>query len=158
MKKVRIIEFDEECPSCCGTGLFTGFAEAKHVAVVCRDCKGTGCHRVKFAFKDFTGRRKCKAIKRVYQTNPGIGLGCSAGGTYKLEDFGGMSLEDWVSGKKFVRGTECRKFTCPAWWYQGVDYKKMPKWKECMQMGSFNDCEHFSKKEECWKRFDKGKK
>ena len=38
----HVIEFDCECESCKGTGLYVGMAEREGSAVVCHTCKGTG--------------------------------------------------------------------------------------------------------------------
>jgi len=48
-----------------------------------------------------------------------------------------------------------RNYTCPAWWYQIADYKRKPDWDECLILGSFSSCAHFSKKEKCWEKWDK---
>lgn len=56
------------------------------------------------------------------------------------------------------QGEKMRKFTCPAWWYQSVDYEKKPDWEECIGMGSFSNCKHFKNKDFCWERFDKEQK
>ncbi len=150
---MNVIEFDEKCKSCSGTGLYTGMAERDGAAVVCSTCKGIGCHHVKFEYEDFEGRQKNETAKRIYQVNPGICIG--EGNGHKLEDFGGMPVEDWEAGKSFVAGTENRKYTCPCWWYQSADYKKKPEWEECAWGGSFSGCKHFAEKEKCWARFDK---
>lgn len=147
------IELTEICNSCKGTGLYVGMAERNGAAVVCHICKGTGCHKFKHEYEEFTERKEIKGIKRVYEVNPGIIIG--EGGDIKLEDFGGISFEDWNSGDKFPIGSEDRKYTCPSWWYQSADYKKKPSWKECTFGGTFSSCRHFNNKEKCWERFDK---
>lgn len=152
---MNVIEFDEKCKSCKGTGLYMGMAERNGAAVVCHTCKGTGCHHVKFEYEDFVKREPEPKAVRVYNVNPGIMIGTGNG--HKLEDFGGMPVTEWEDGKPFTPGTENRKFTCPAWWYQSADYKKKPDWKECWSaLGSpFSSCKHFSTKEKCWARWDK---
>lgn len=147
------IEFDEKCTSCDGTGVYSGMAEGKNVAIVCHTCKGTGCAHVKIKYEDFEKRIVRKDIKHIYEVNPGICIG--EGDGYKFSDFGGMPYEDWLAGKKFKIGMENRKFTCPAWWYQTANYKKKPVWNKCPMSGCFSDCKHFSKKDLCWKRWDK---
>ena len=156
MKKV--VEFDEHCPRCNGTGLYSGMAEHDGAAVVCHTCKGTGCHKFRHEYDEFAGRVDRAEVKRVYQTNPGIVIGCGRG--HKLEDFGGITLEAWKSGAHFTAGTENRAFTCPCWWYQSADYKLKPDWKECNESlgGSFSDCPHFNDKSKCWERFDQEQK
>lgn len=150
----HVIEYDCQCGSCNGTGLYVGFAEKSGFAVVCRSCKGTGKGTGKrhetITYDDFDKRKERKGVKRVLQTNPGIGVGL---GQMKgdsefpsftgIESFGGLSYKDWKAGKPFGKGTEMREFTCPAWWYQGADYKKKPSWEECIGCGSFSGCQMF---------------
>lgn len=147
------IHIEHECDACRGTGLYVGFAEHDGAAVVCNICKGTGKAVFDMDYKMFTGRKKRSGVKHVFQANAGIGIG-TGGGKYKLSDFGGLPVKDWEKGKPFGPGTEMREFTCPAWWYQTVDYKKMPEWKECGG-AMFSKCEHFKNKAKCWERFDK---
>jgi hypothetical protein len=145
-----VIEFDQKCKACKGTGLYVGMAEKDGAAVVCYECKGTGCKHIKMEYEPFTVRQIRNNVKRVYQANPGIGIG--EGNGYTLYDFGGISHNEWLTGNPEWVGTENRKFTCPAWWYQCVDYSKKPEWKECIVCGSFSQCGHFSEKAKCWDR------
>lgn len=147
------IELKQKCIPCGGTGLYSGMGESEGCAVVCSSCKGTGCQDFVHEYEDFEGLVEREDVKRVYQTNPGIKIG--EGNGYRLEDFGGIPYENWKAGKPFRLGTENRKFTCPAWWYQSADYKKKPRWKECIGIGSFSSCPYFGNMEECWRRFDK---
>jgi len=39
---------EAQCSSCRGTGLYSGFAEAKGTAVICTTCKGTGKQIIKY--------------------------------------------------------------------------------------------------------------
>lgn len=149
---MNIVEFDEKCKKCDGTGLYAGMAERDGAAIVCHNCDGTGCHHVKFEYEDFEGRQKHETAKRVYATNPGICVG--EGNGHKLEDFGGLTLGEWEAGKDFT-GVENRKYTCPAWWYQIADYKKKPEWKKCLGWGAFSNCDHFPDKANCWAQWDK---
>lgn len=150
-----LIEFDEECKLCKGTGLYKGMAERDSFAVVCHTCKGTGCHHFKYTYALFNGRKESTKVVRVLQTNPGIIVGTGRSGLTS-ESFGGLTYEDWKAGKPFTSGTEMRDFVCPKWWYQSTDYSKAPDWRECNQtLGcSFSSCKSFPTKEECWKRFD----
>lgn len=149
---------DAACESCKATGLYVGIAERNGSAVVCGHCNGRGKQTLTFQWDDFKGRKRRKDVKRVVQCNPGIGIGEGTkddGITLKLEDFGGMTYDDWVAGKKFPPGSEMRAFTCPAWWYQTADYKRKPDWDECIGIGSFSQCKHFKAKSKCWERFDR---
>jgi len=150
---MNVIEFDEKCKSCNGTGLYVGLAERDGAAVICSTCEGTGCHHFKYEYEDFKKRKKIKGITRIYNVNPGICIGIGNGHT--LEEFGGIPIDEWENGKPFTPGTENRKFTCPAWWYQSADYSKKPSWKECIGVGSFSSCKFFGCKNKCWERWDK---
>ncbi len=150
---MKTIEFDEKCPSCSGTGLYVGIAERDGAAVVCHTCRGTGKHHFIHKYDEFVSRIESKNVKRVYESNPGICIG--EGDTCKLEDFGGMPYDDWINNKKFPNKSEMRKYTCPAWWYQRVDYKKKPNWDICIGCGTFSSCKYFNYKAHCWERFDK---
>jgi hypothetical protein len=150
----NVIELNEKCPSCKGTGLYVGMGERDGAAVVCNKCRGTGCFKYKHAYEDFLGRVHNPDVKRVYRANPGICIG--EGKTCKLADFGGIPYKEWVSGVPFTPGTEDRAHTCPSWFYQSADYKLKPEWDECFSaLGyTFSRCPHFATKELCWKRWD----
>ena len=150
MNKLKI---ERQCNSCSGSGLYEGFAEKSGAAVVCHTCEGTGKEVITIDNTPFIGRRDKRGIKRVYECNPGIGIG--EGNGHTLEEFGGMPYKEWALGLKFPKGSEMRKYTCPAWWYQTSDYNKKPGWDECICSGSFSSCKYFNTKENCWKRFDK---
>jgi hypothetical protein len=158
MAKEHIVEFDQKCKSCNGSGLYVGLAERDGAAVICHTCKGEGFHHTKIIYEDFVGLKQHKDIVRVFEVNPGICLGIGKNGKFNLSDFGGMPYQDWLNGKQFERGMENRKFTCPAWWYQSANYKLKPNWDECLGCGCFSECEHFGNKAKCWERFDKEQK
>lgn len=146
------LDWTQECKSCKGTGLYVGIAEKDGAAVVCYGCKGKGESRHTIEYDDFNGLKINTEVKRVYENNPGIGIGAEDG--FTLEEFGGMCYEDWLKGHNFPEKSEMRKYTCPAWWYQSVDYDKKPDWCECF--GSFfKDCKKYQEKEKCWDRWDK---
>ena len=149
----KIVEHDEVCESCGGTGLYVGMAERDGAAVVCDTCKGSGCFHFAHEYTPFEHRKDRRGVRRVFQTNPGICIG--EGNGHTLEEFGGMPTKEWEQGLPFKRGMENRKYTCPCWWYQSANYKLKPDWKECQVFGSFSSCKHFSSKEKCWARFDR---
>lgn len=151
MKKV--IEFDQNCDDCGGSGLYVGIAERDGAAVVCNRCDGRGWHHQRIEYYERrTIRVRRKDVTRVFQTNPGVVIG--NGEDFQLSDFGGVPYGDWLRDGKFPPGSENRKFMCPAWWYQSADYRKKPKWNEC-GFGRFADCKHFISKDQCWVRWDK---
>lgn len=150
----HIIEFDQQCKDCNGTGIYIGLAERDGVGVVCRRCKGIGHHKVSIEYDDFEGLTPRANIKRIVRTNPGIVIGESEKDNLSLDDFGGMPYSDWLIGKPFPSGSEDRKHTCPAWFYQSADCTKKPNWASC-GWGYFGDCKNFCRKDECWARWDK---
>jgi hypothetical protein len=54
---------ETECAACGGTGLYKGMAEPARTAVVCLDCKGTGCKRI--SYKPFVTRKEREGIEWV---------------------------------------------------------------------------------------------
>jgi hypothetical protein len=151
---METFEVDEKCPSCKGTGLYVGMAERDGAAIKCYTCKGTGRHHFVHHYEPFVARAARRDIERVYEVNPGIGIG-KGHGEYELSDFGGMPYDDWARGKPFPAGSENRRFTCPAWWYQSADYEKKPNWLDCAVLGMFSNCPHFTTKHRCWERWDR---
>jgi len=149
----HVIEYDEKCDSCKGTGLYVGRGERADAATVCHDCEGTGCHHVRLAHDDFDGRETLEDIQRVFQANPGAYMRTKEGRA--LSEFGGMPYEDWLAGKPFGPGMEMREFTCPAWWYQSADAKKKPDWVPCEQAILFSECPCFKAKAACWDDWDR---
>jgi hypothetical protein len=141
---------NEVCTACRGTGLYVGMAEHSGAAIVCPQCNGTGCYAYRHEYEVFTGRKDSPPeVIRVFQANPGICIGGD------LRDFGGIPIEAWAAGLPFVPGTEDRKHTCPAWFYQTADYKKKPHWDACAAWGGgFSTCRNFPCKENCWERWD----
>ena len=52
-----------ECNSCEGTGLYQGFMEQPHQAVICYYCSGTGRSLLKY--QPYTGRKQKRGITQV---------------------------------------------------------------------------------------------
>lgn len=152
------IEYDCQCESCKGSGVYVGIAERDGWAVVCHTCKGTGKRHGILEYDDFTKKHIRTDVKQVLQVNPGIVVGVGKGHEYNQASFGGIPYSDWLKGCPFDKGSEMRIFTCPAWWYQSADYAKKPDWKECRDTlgSSFSSCKHFAGKEYCWQRCDEG--
>lgn len=114
----KMIEFDEQCGACGGTGLYVGLAERDGSAVVCHECRGTGCHHFWRQYKEFSGRRTRPGVVRVMRSNPGIVMGKGGDRRYSLSDFGGITHEAWErldAPDAFPPKTEMRAFTCPAY-------------------------------------------
>lgn len=151
----RTIEYKCKCKACAGTGIYVGLAERDGSGVVCHRCRGTGYREERIEYEDFDGRVKRGDVLRVFQSNPGIAIGVNKKRDLYLKSFGGMTYKDWAQNKSFPHGSEMRDFTCPAWWYQGVNYEKKPDWNECLGCGAFSSCENYSNKADCWTRWDK---
>jgi hypothetical protein len=141
-------DWTEACPECKATGIYRGCGELPGAGVVCYKCKGTGERKGHIEWDDFEGKQLRDDVLRVYIHNPGIGVDADP-------IFGGMPYADWWEGKPFPKGSEMRWSVCPAWWYQGVGYKKKPRWDECVRCGAFSDCKHFGTKHRCWERWDR---
>lgn len=155
------ITYSSECNSCKGTGLYVGMAERNGIAVVCHSCKGKGIIDNTVEFRIFNGRRHHAKAKWVLRFNAGyiVGIGFLQGKTEAVDydHWGGMSYEDWLAlddAVVFPNGLEMRRHSCPAWWYQSVDRKRMPSWDEC-GFGSFSKCANFPNRVACWARWDK---
>lgn len=155
----HVIEYDCECKSCKGTGLYKGLAERDIFAVVCHSCDGTGCQHCKIEYDDFLGRKERNDVSQVLEVNVGICAGVGKDGQFTIDSFGGMRYTDWLEGKPFPQKSEMRNFVCPAWWYQAANYDLKPKWcgEYGFHFGSFSGCPRFYDKELCWQRFDNEK-
>jgi len=148
----HVLKLKKICESCKGTGIYKGMAERDRFGVVCHTCKGTGCHIQTVEYDDFESRVSRNDVDRVLQVNPGICVGNGDG--YRDTDFGGVPYDEWLKTGEFPDGSEMRRYTCPAWWYQSANYAKKPHWKECAVLGSFSSCSLFGQKHFCWMRFD----
>jgi hypothetical protein len=147
------IEIKRECPRCQGTGVFQGMAERDGFAVICHACDGNGWNMFSLDYNDPPEERKKRYdIHTVVEHNPGICLGGDL-------HFGGMPYIDWLIGDPFPPKSEDRKHTCPRWWYQGTDQKRIwgPTWEKCNQtLGTtFSKCKFFRSKAMCWEQWDK---
>lgn len=63
-----------KCESCRGTGLYRGMAEPKGVAVVCINCKGTGCREIKY--EPFVRREPRNDVQTVRLSRDSFILSC----------------------------------------------------------------------------------
>jgi hypothetical protein len=86
-----VMTVDVECPACRATGVYSGFAEPKGVAVVCLRCDGTG--RQKLSYKPFTVRKRRDGVETVKRSQGAfIGTGVGPAGA-------GVSYEDFLRGR-----------------------------------------------------------
>lgn len=164
----KIIEFDQKCKACGGTGLFV-LTERYGMAIICRPCKGSGHYLTRIEYEDFEGLEEETGIERVFEIDLGlkqvteIPLRASERvrmiRDQRLIDYGGLPYRIWYNNyasqnEPFPLGTENRNFTCPAWWYQNADYDRMPRWDECEGVVNFGACDFFSEKDKCWMKWD----
>lgn len=80
-----------ECPSCRGTGVYSGLAEPSGVAVVCIHCEGTGCGKI--VYTPFTGRKRRQGIHTV-RLSAGTFLATGVG-----PRGGSVTYEEFLAGK-----------------------------------------------------------
>ena len=148
----KLIEFDQECDACDGTGIYVGIAERDGAGIECYKCKGTGKYHFVHKYAPFVEKKKHKKVKRVFEWDAGIMIGGD-----NLSKFGGMSYEDWFDGKPFPEKSEMRKFVCPARWYNGSNKSINEKDWCIIRCGqSFHNCKKIKQKAKCWELFDKG--
>jgi hypothetical protein len=159
----KTIDLKIECPSCKGTGLYSGMGEGKGVAVICNNCKGTGKFNYKYTYKPFTGRKERKDVKRVYLSGLGyrIGLGKInfSNGIGEIDmDKEGVSYDEFINGKM---PEHIKKLGCPMNADQGACHAKKGFVNTCNELGLslgglITNCKNQPNRLECWKRFKKG--
>jgi len=79
-----------ECGACGGTGVYSGFAEAAGVGVVCRQCGGTGCHEIQYT--PFTKRKRRSGIKTMQVSQGTFIASCGPVGE-------GITYDEFLKGK-----------------------------------------------------------
>lgn len=65
-KKSSTIKVTHECLDCGGSGIYSGFCEAKGTAVICLGCDGHGVQTS--SFKPFKRLRRVRGISTVYNS------------------------------------------------------------------------------------------
>ena len=63
-----------KCAACGGTGLYRGMAEPAGVAVICIQCKGTGCDDL--VYEPFTGRKPRVGVLFVHCSKGSFIMNC----------------------------------------------------------------------------------
>ena len=129
-----------QCPSCGGTGLYTGYAERDGAAVVCYKCGGAGNYRV--VYIPFTGRKEHPDVKRVWKTNPGFAISPE-------HTEGGLTPAEWQAHPELLESPDAamQKNVCPAWWYREQPFD------DCYKVLHYDHCPFFSQKEKCWSAY-----
>jgi hypothetical protein len=87
-----------ECGECRGTGLYSGFAEPKGVAVICLRCAGTGCMDLKYT--PFTKRVRRQGIKYVmWSRGAFLATGIGPEGDKSRKHGGQITYEEFEQGR-----------------------------------------------------------
>lgn len=161
MKKIEMII---ECPACKGTGVYSGMAESKDIAVICYNCKGTGKYKYTYSYNEFTGRKLKKGIKRVYKKGTQYKLGL---GKIDFKGIGTIDMnKEGISYQEFLEGKmpgHIKSLECPMMADQDSCHKINGFVDKCNELGLswgrlISDCYNYSNKAKCWERFEKGEK
>ena len=161
---MKEIKLKIECPSCNGTGVYTGMGERDGASIVCYKCNGTGCYDYSYKYNDFVERKKRDDVKRVYLSGYGwcispkaLDLKKSEGGTIFV-DFTkeGVSYAEFLDGKM---PKHIKTLGCPMMADQGACHKIKGFTEKCNDLnggwvGHIPSCKYNPNMVECWKRFE----
>lgn len=154
------IKMDIQCPSCEGTGIYSGMGESKNTAVICHSCKGTGKYHYVYEYEDFTERKIKRGIDRVYLSGYGYGIRTGIINFLNIGEIDmdkeGVSYSDFLSGKipKHIK-----KLACPMLADQGACHNIKGFVDKCCELndgwiGYIPDCKNRCNSNKCWKRFE----
>ena len=141
----HVFQVIEECSRCNGTGIYRNVDTLPGAGLICPSCEGNGYVEFRHEYMIFTGKKVDDSIKRVWSN--------TAGGKLGLESPGGVSYHEWLRDPSSVNEPRAevniREEYCPS-------RMKGVRWKECVPPGMrFDQCQYFSEKVYCWKRFDR---
>lgn len=162
MKKIDMMI---ECPSCKGTGVYSGIGEGEGIGVVCTKCKGTGKYHYTYEYNEFTERKRKEDVERVYLSGSRHKLGL---GKINFVNVGIIDMDkEGVSYDEFLEGKmpkHIEKLGCPMLADQSACHRIDGFTNKCNKINGewinrISDCKHQPHKSECWKRFykDSGK-
>ena len=149
-----------ECPSCKGTGLYSGMGESKNIAVICYRCDGTGAFNYSRSYNEFTGQKVKEGIERVYLKGTGYKLALGKvnfDGVGEIDmDKEGVSYSEFLNGKK---PTHIKKLECPLLTNQSACHEIKGFTEKCNSYNGgwidlISKCKNQPNKLECWKRFE----
>ena len=158
---MKTIEMLIECPSCNGTGLYSGMVESKDTAVICYRCNGTGAYNYSYSYNKFVKRKIKDGICRVFLkgTRYKLGLGkINFEGVGEIDmDKEGISYSEFLDGKK---PKHIKKLECPLLADQDTCHKIKEFTTECDSLNGgyinmITKCKNQPNKQECWERFEK---
>lgn len=150
----KTISLKIECPACQGTGLYIGMAERNGAAIVCHQCKGSGCYHYQYSYKLFTKRKIRNDVKRVF--------GNSCGYIHSAEDVvadgktikfskGGASYQEWLNGKE---PEPLKELYCPLQW-SGQRWHSPLHCKDNFWGGYISECPKRCDMAKCWELYEK---
>lgn len=157
MKKIEMMI---ECPSCSGTGLYSGMGESDNVAVICYRCKGSGQFHYTYEYNEFEGRKEKEGIDRVYLEGYGYKIGT---GVINFRGIGEIDMDkEGVSYQEFLEGKKpehIKTLACPMLADQGACHKIKGFTNRCNELhGSWlfdiRNCKYRDNKAKCWVRFE----
>jgi len=150
-----------QCPSCKGTGIYSGMGESENTGVICYQCNGTGKYHYTYQYEEFTERKIRKDIDRVYLSGYGYKI---ATGIINFSKVGEIDMDkEGVSYAEFLSGKmpeHIKKLACPMLAAQGAcrDIKGFTDICNKLNGGWLSyipDCKNRCNSDECWKRFEK---
>jgi hypothetical protein len=152
------IEFEMECQSCSGTGLYSGMAEGEGLAVVCRTCNGTGKVLFKKSYNVFKGRKIKEGVKRVYLPSRfklGLGVVNFSGAGEIDMDKKGVSYEEFLNGSmpEHIKELECPMRADQSACHRVDGFIDWCQGHGLGYGGLITNCKNQCNKLECWDRF-----
>jgi hypothetical protein len=144
-----------ECPSCKGTGLYSGMGERDGAAVICHNCNGNGF--INYEYNEFTGKKVKENVKRVFQSGYGYCISSEDITTKEGKQLNfskyGCTYQEWLNGEK---PKHIEDLYCPYIAYnKGMGNEPCKRCKEGSQGGLISNCIYFEDKSKCWEEYKK---